>query len=83
MVQAAAKIRYLVRAAELPELWTLVERVKKIAEGAALMTNTRVEVDVMSAVWPVRGNRTLAELMQRELELVGLPEWSQQAHRSR
>jgi aminobenzoyl-glutamate utilization protein B len=56
----------------------LFEQAKKIAEGAALMTNTRVEIDVMSAVWPVRGNRTLAELVQRELELVGLPEWSQQ-----
>ena len=41
----------------------LFEQAKKIAQGAALMTNTRVEIDVMSAVWPVRGNRTLAELV--------------------
>src|SRR3546814_5808051 len=32
----------------------------------------------MSAVWPVRGNRTLAELVQRNIELVGSPEWSQE-----
>jgi aminobenzoyl-glutamate utilization protein B len=56
----------------------LFEQAKKIAEGAALMTNTRVEVDVMSAVWPVRGNRTLAELVQREIERVGMPDWSPQ-----
>ena len=42
------------------------------------MTNTSVEVDVMSAVWPVRGNRTLAELIQREIELVGMPEWTKE-----
>jgi aminobenzoyl-glutamate utilization protein B len=54
----------------------LFEQAKKIAEGAAMMTNTSVVVDVMSAVWPVRGNRTLAELIQREIEMVGLPEWS-------
>jgi aminobenzoyl-glutamate utilization protein B len=54
----------------------LFEQAKKIAEGAALMTNTTVEIEVMSAVWPVRGNRTLAELIQREIELVGLPSWS-------
>ncbi len=56
----------------------LFEQAKKIADGAALMTNTTVEVDVMSAVWPVRGNRTLAELVQREIELVGAPEWTKQ-----
>jgi aminobenzoyl-glutamate utilization protein B len=54
----------------------LFEQAKRIAEGAALMSNTRVDVDVMSAVWPVRGNRTLAELVEREIETVGLPNWS-------
>jgi len=54
----------------------LFEQAKKIAEGAALMTDTSVTVDVMAGVWPVRGNRTLAELVQRELEAVGMPEWT-------
>jgi len=54
----------------------LFEQAKKIANGAAMMTNTTVEVDVMSAVWPVRGNRTLAELVEREIEAVGLPHWT-------
>ena len=56
----------------------LFEHAKKIAEGAALMTNTSVSVDVVSAVWPVRGNRTLAELFQREIELVGVPDWTKE-----
>jgi aminobenzoyl-glutamate utilization protein B len=56
----------------------LFEQAKKIAQGAALMSNTTVDVDVMSAVWPVRGNRTLAELVEREIELVGLPRWSKE-----
>jgi aminobenzoyl-glutamate utilization protein B len=56
----------------------LFEQAKKIAEGAALMSNTTVEVDMMSAVWPVRGNRTLAELVQREIELVGMPDWTKE-----
>ena len=41
-----------------------------------MMTNTEVDVDVLAAVWPVRGNRTIAEMMQREIELVGMPEWT-------
>ena len=56
----------------------LFEQAKRIADGAALMTNTEVAAEVMSAVWPVRGNRTLAELVQREIERVGMPDWSKQ-----
>ena len=47
VVQASAKVRYLVRAADLGELRPLVDRVRKIAEGAALMTETRVEATVV------------------------------------
>jgi aminobenzoyl-glutamate utilization protein B len=54
----------------------LFEQGKKIAEGAALMTNTEVVVDVLSAVWPLRANRTLSELMQRHIARVGMPQWS-------
>jgi aminobenzoyl-glutamate utilization protein B len=56
----------------------LFEQAKKIAEGAALMTNTSLETDVISAIWPVRGNRTLAELFQREIECLGPPDWSKE-----
>lgn len=59
----------------------LFERAKKIAQGAALMSDTTVDVDVMSAVWPVRGNQTVAELVQREYERVGQPEWSEDEDR--
>jgi aminobenzoyl-glutamate utilization protein B len=54
----------------------LFERAKKVAEGAALMTNTTYGVEVQSAVWPVRGNQTLAELVQSEYQRVGAPQWS-------
>src|SRR3954453_20908567 len=40
VVQAKAKVHYLIRAADLPELTPLVARVCRIADGAALMTET-------------------------------------------
>ncbi len=55
---------------------SLFDQAKKIAQGAALMTNTSVEVDVMAAVWPTRGNRTLAEAVRRSIEVVGMPDWT-------
>lgn len=54
----------------------LLAQAKKIAAGAALMTNTEVTLEILSAVWPLRGNRTLAELVQRNMELVGMPQWT-------
>ena len=53
---------------------------RKIAEGAALMTNTELEVEVMSAVWPVRGNQTMAEVIQRNVDRIGMPEWTGDEH---
>ena len=40
------------------------------------MTRTELEVTVKSAVWPVRGNQTLAECVQRNIERVGMPPWT-------
>ncbi len=55
VVQPTAKVRYLIRARDLVELRRLVERVRKIADGAALMTETKVSSKVVSArVQPAR-----------------------------
>jgi aminobenzoyl-glutamate utilization protein B len=54
----------------------LFRRVSKIAEGAALMSDTQLEIEVMSAVWPFRGNRTLADLLQASMTRVGMPAWT-------
>ena len=56
----------------------LFEQAKKIAEGAALMTKTDWEVTVKSAVWPVRANQALAEAVQRNIELVEFPDWTEE-----
>src|SRR5947207_1402786 len=56
VVQARAKVRYLIRAADLSQLNPLIARVRKIAEGAALMTETKVETRMVSAVSNLMGN---------------------------
>lgn len=71
VVQAFAKVRYLIRAADLVELRPLVERVRKIADGAALMTETRVETRVISAVSNLLGNSPLERAMQDNFERIG------------
>ena len=71
VVQARATVRQLIRAADLPTLFSMIERVRRIAEGAALMTETRVESRVFSGVSNLLGNRALEEAMQRQLDRLG------------
>ena len=71
VVQHKATVRQLVRARDLPTLRALIERVRKVAEGAALMTETRMEANVFTGVSNLIGNRPLEEAMQAELERLG------------
>lgn len=78
VVQAFAKVRYLIRATNLPDLSRLIERVRKIADGAALMTETRVESQVISAVSNLLANTPLERAMQDNLERLGPPPFDEQ-----
>ena len=73
VVQARAKVRYLIRASDLAELTSLVARVRKIADGAALMTETTVSTQVVSAVSNLMGNDPLEELMDANFQRLGPP----------
>ena len=67
VVQARAKVRYLIRARDLPELTPLVARVRKVADGAALMTETTVTARVISAVSNLLGNTPLERALHDNL----------------
>ncbi|GHE03515.1 peptidase M20 [Defluviimonas sp. 20V17] len=73
VVQARATVRQLIRARDLAGLRDLIARVDKIAEGAALMTETRVERRLVSGVSNLIGNRVLEETMQAAFERLGPP----------
>ncbi len=75
VVQAFAKVRYLIRARNLPELNRLIERVKKIADGAALMTETSVKATTISAVSNLLGNTPLEKALHDNLSRLGPPEF--------
>ncbi|WP_109466750.1 amidohydrolase [Albibacillus kandeliae] len=76
VVQAHAKVRYVVRAATAPEMLALLARVRKVAKGAAMMTETEVSDEVLAAVSNLIYNAPLGEAMQRNLEQLGPPPFS-------
>jgi aminobenzoyl-glutamate utilization protein B len=73
VVQARAKVRYSVRARDLAGMRELVERVRKVAQGAALMTETTMESTVISAVSNLLGNDPLERAMNDVLQQLGPP----------
>ncbi|WP_375572378.1 hypothetical protein ABWH93_05470 [Seohaeicola saemankumensis] len=71
VVQAKATVRQLIRARDLKGLADLVARVRAIADGAALMSGTKVASQVFSAVSNLVGNRPLEEAMQAAFDSLG------------
>jgi aminobenzoyl-glutamate utilization protein B len=77
VVQAHARVRYSIRARDLPGMNELVERVHKIAQGAALMTETKMEMRIISAVSNILPNTVLDEALHQIMEELGPPHFDQ------
>jgi aminobenzoyl-glutamate utilization protein B len=67
VVQAYAEVTYLIRAKNVEAVQNVYERINKIADGAALMTETRVEKDFVKGCSNLIPNRVLADLLQKNL----------------
>lgn len=73
VVQDYACVHYFVRASKIKDAQALYERVKKVAQGAALMTETELEIQFHEALCDFLPNRTLDAVSQRSLEEIGAP----------
>ncbi len=73
VVQSSASVLYMVRSVTVKDALKLQSRVDKIAEGAAMMTETSFEkvfIDGCSGTVP---NHTLETCLYRNLEVLGAP----------
>ncbi|WP_085043950.1 M20 family metallopeptidase [Ensifer aridi] len=73
VVQAYAESIYSIRSPHLRDAQQLLERVKKIAQGAALMTETAVEVQIAGGSANILPNRVLQEIMFENMRRIGPP----------
>ena len=71
VVQAKATVRHLIRSPSLGGLEALVQRVRDVAQGAALMSGTTVSAKVFSAVSNLTCNPPLSMAMQAEFDALG------------
>lgn len=72
VVQEHTKMLYQLRAPKMKECRELLERVEKIAQGAAMMTETEVEMEIDTAVADVLPNYTLERILHKNFEKIGM-----------
>ncbi|MCR4395984.1 MAG: amidohydrolase [Candidatus Saccharicenans sp.] len=78
VVPDRASVWYYVRNTD-DQLESMYERVVNCARAAALASGTELaEIRVLSATHQFHGNKALAELIQKNIELVGLPAWEKE-----
>ena len=71
IVPAFAEVYYIVRHPDMRECKDLVERVRRTAQAAALGTDTQMEEEVITGYFNKLPNKTLAEVMHQNLQIVG------------
>ena len=76
-VQSHAEAMYLLRAVHLPQVKELYDRVNKIAQGAAMMTETSVEITFIKACSNVIISTELNRVMQENLQEIPLPDFDE------
>ncbi len=77
VVPPEAEVWYYIRAYAFTDVIAYFEWIRDIAEAAAKMSRTELEaVEVQSEMHEILPVRSLAELMQRNLEAVGPPAWT-------
>ncbi len=76
VVPSKASVWYYFRERTYPDIKRLFDIGVKIAEGAALMTDTKFSYEILGSAWPGHFNKPLAEAMYENIKKVGLPQWS-------
>ncbi len=78
VVPSKAAVWYYFRERSYPKIKKLFDIGVKIAEGAALMTDTKFTYEILGSAWPGHFNKPIAEAMYQNIKKVGLPTWSEE-----
>ena len=76
VVQAKASVLYMVRSNRVAEAVELQQRVDKIAQGAALMTETTFEKQFIDGLADTVPNHVLESVLYRNFQEIGVPAYT-------
>ena len=77
VVPSEATVWYYFRELDYPRIKELHELGQTMADAAAMMTTTTVEERPLGSAWPSTMSKPLAEVMQQNIDRVGMPQWSE------
>ena len=80
VVPPSASVWYFIREMDYEDIKRNFDTAIRIAEGAAIMTDTEMSYRIIGAAWPRHFNKVVAETMHGHIEEVGLPEWTEDDH---
>ncbi|MFT4024762.1 MAG: amidohydrolase [Flavihumibacter sp.] len=76
VVPSKAAVWYYFRERNYKDTKEMFDAGNKIAEAAAMMTDTKTSHQVLGTAYAGNFNKPLAEVMQKNIERVGMPVWS-------
>lgn len=77
VVPSEAAVWYYFRELEYPRIKELLDLGNKMSQAATMMTDTTVTQRIVGSAWPCHFNKPIAEVQQKNIEMVGMPEWSE------
>ena len=78
VVQPKAEVLYLIRAPKLDDVKEIYERINNIARGAALMTDTQVEIQFIKSCSNFVMNTVVADEIHKNMVDIGCPEFTEE-----
>ena len=77
VVPSEATVWYYFREQDFPRIKELHEFGSTMAKAASMATGTTFTQRVVGSAWPNHFNKVVAETQQKNIELVGMPKWSE------
>ena len=81
VVPSLASVWYFFRELDYDHITNMFDIGNKMAEGAAMMTNTETSWRILGSAWPRHFSKPIALAMYENIKSVGLPEWSEDDQR--
>jgi aminobenzoyl-glutamate utilization protein B len=76
VVPSLASVWYYFRELDYEHIQGLFDIGNRMAQAAAMMTDTETSHRVLGTAWPQHMNKVVAEAMTENIKLVGMPQWS-------
>lgn len=73
VVPSKASVWYYFRERTYDDIKSMYESGIKIANGAAMMTDTKMNYQIVGTAWPGHFNKPMAEAMHKNIKMVGMP----------